>query len=146
MNAVTDKDDRCINRSRTLPGFIFRHNLGTVGEIDRRALRWHKRKFCFVFVSVHRKERNLLEIGPVVAGGLQALKRKLRGNVLSRKLGAARPWPAAFEQIEREKAHMRANLARIDGFSGLARRYGQSVDSGHGGRLLGVKKGDCQKK
>ena len=82
------------------------------------AARGNEGEFGFVFDGVHGVERDALEVGAVVAGWLQSGQGKLRGDVLGGKLGSASAGAAAFEQIERQKADMGANLLRIDGFGG----------------------------
>ena len=59
-------------------------------------------------------KRDGLEVGAVVASGLEAGQRKLRGNIFRSQLAAARAGSAAFKQIKREKAHMGADLFRIN--------------------------------
>ncbi len=73
--------------------------------------------------GVHAGEFDLLQIAAVVPRGLQAVQRKLRGDVLRRNVAAARAGAAALEQIVRQKTHMRADVLR--------------VDAAHGGRHVG---------
>ena len=109
-----------------------------IGEIDGLAAGRNKRELRLVLDGVHGVQRDSLEICAVVAGGLDAGERKLRGDVLGGQLASARAGSAAFEQIEREKAHMRANLFGIDrrrrGARG--RRQAGNLRNGIGGGLL----------
>jgi len=91
---------------------------------------------------MHRIERNVLEVGAVVARRLQAVQSKLRSNVLGGQLAAAHAGPPSLQQIERKKTHVGANLIRIDGSSGGARTRRQSGNLGNriGRGLLGANK------
>ena len=57
---------------------------------------------------------DLLHVGAVVAGGLQAVQGELRGNVLRRNIAAALPGAAPFEQVVGQEAHMSADVLSID--------------------------------
>ncbi len=70
VNAIAHEHNGRVDRGLGLARLILRDDLGAVSEIDRRALRGHKREFRLVFIGVHREERHLLEIGAVVARGL----------------------------------------------------------------------------
>ena len=96
--------------ARRLPGLVLDHNLVAVRQVQRRAIAGTNAELRLVLNRVHRIQRNALEVRAVVPGRLQARERKLRGNVLGRKLASARAGPAPFQQIERQKPHMRANL------------------------------------
>ena len=114
------------------PVSSFDNDLRAIGEIDRLS-RWRARRQNLVLssIGVHGEERDLLEVGAVVACGLEAGERELRGDVFGGKLGAARAGAAAFEQIEREEAHVGANLLGIDG-SGCGAGCGrQACDGGN---------------
>ncbi len=93
---------------------------------------------------MHRVERNVLEVGAVVARRLQAVESKLRGNVLGCQLAAARAGAATLQQVERKKTHMGANLFRVDGSGGGASTRRQPGNLGNltGCGLLGANKGD----
>ena len=61
-------------------------------------------------------QRNLLHVGSVIAGRLQAIFGKLRGDVFRGNVAAALAGAAAFEQIVRQIAYVPANVLRGDGF------------------------------
>ena len=103
-----------------------------VGQIDRLAVGGNKGEFGLVLDGVDGEERNALEVGAVVARRLKAVQSELRGDVLGGQLAAPRAGTAAFEQIEREKAHMGANLFRVDGAAAARARRGRPGMSGTG--------------
>ena len=57
---------------------------------------------------------DFLQIGAVIAGGLQAIQRELGGDVVCRDLAAARAGAASLEQVVGQEAHVRADALRID--------------------------------
>ena len=72
----------------------------------------------------------------MVAGGLQSVQRKLRGNVLGGDVASARAGAAALQQIAGQKFHVRANLLRIDGGHGMfGRREEDRLRGAQGPRL-----------
>ena len=115
MDAVADKDNRRIKVGGLLPCLVFGDDLGAIGQVNRLAAGWNKRELCLVLNGVDGQQRNALKVGAVVSRRLKAGKRKLRGNVLGGELVSACARPAAFQQIERQEAHMCANFFRIDG-------------------------------
>ena len=60
-------------------------------------------------------QRHFLQVGSVIAGGLQSILGKLRGNVFGGDVAAALARAAAFQQIMREIANVPANVFGIDG-------------------------------
>ena len=96
------------------------------------AARRHECEFRFVLDGVHGDERDFLEVAGFstygVACGFEAVERELGSDVFGGKLGAARAGPAAFQQIKRQKAHVRANLFRIDGGGSGTGCSGQTCD------------------
>jgi hypothetical protein len=132
VNAVSHKHNRRIEVCRRLAGFIFRHDLAAVSEFDRLAARRHESEFRFVLDGMHGDERHFLEVAAVIAGGFEAVESELRFDVFGGKLSTARAGSSAFEQIEREKAHMGANLFRIDGGGCGTGSRGQSFDGRNG--------------
>ena len=50
----------------------------------------------------------------VVAGGFEAIKSELRGYIFGGQFAAAQARATAFEEIVREKLHVRTNLFRVD--------------------------------
>ena len=78
-------------------------------------VRRRKRELRLVLHGVDSVERHALEVGVVVARRLHAIEGELGGDVLRGQLVAASTRSAAFEQIERQKAHMGANLFGING-------------------------------
>ena len=59
-------------------------------------------------------QREILEIGPVIAGRFQSAERKLRGDVFGGQIAAARADAAAFEQIAGQEFHVRAHALAGD--------------------------------
>ena len=114
IDAVAHKHNRRIDVGGRLPRLILGHDLVAIRQIERRAIGRHKAELRLVLHRVHRVQRNALEVRAVVAGRLNARQRELRGDVLRRQLASARPRTAAFQQVERQKSHMRANLLAID--------------------------------
>ena len=73
--------------------------------------------------GVHADEVDLLEVGAVVAAGLEAVQGKLRCDVLCDELAATQSGAATFEEIVGEKLHLRADFFSVDGgFRCLYRR------------------------
>ena len=114
VNAIPHKHDWRVEISFRLPGLILRNNLAAVGKIDGLAALWDKGKLCFALDGVYGKERNLLEVAAVLACGLQSIQRELRSNVFRRKFCAARAGSTPLKQIQRQKAHVRPHLLRIN--------------------------------
>jgi hypothetical protein len=143
MNAIAHKDDGRVEVGGLLPGLVLGYNLCPVGEVDGLALGGHERKFRLVLDGMHSVERDALKVGAVVARRLNASQGKLRGNVLGGQLAAAHAGAAALEQVEREKAHVGANLFGVDGSSGSARgrRQAGNLWNRISGGLLGANEG-----
>ena len=114
IDAVAHKHNRRIDVGGSLPCLILGHDLVAIRKIERRAIGRHKAEFRLVLHRVHRVQRNALEVRAVVAGRFNARKRELRGDVLRRQLASACPRTATFQQVERQKSHVRANLLAID--------------------------------
>ncbi len=79
---------------------------------------------------------DFLEIGAVVAGGLQAIEPELGGDVFGGDVAATLSGAAAFEEVEREEADVGADVLGIDfleGGDGVGREMG-----GFDGRGLGL--------
>ena len=69
--------------------------------------------------DLHADEVDPLEVGAVVAAGLQAVERELGGDVLRGEVAAAQAGVAAFEQIVGEEFYVGSDLFRVDGSFGL---------------------------
>ena len=77
----------------------------------------------------HAEEVDLLEVGAVVAGGLEAVEGELGRDVFCRKIASAKAGAAAFKEVVGEEANVCTDLFCVDGrFSGL--------DGGRDGRGL----------
>ena len=64
---------------------------------------------CAVGLWLDADQRHILEVGAVVAGGLGADQRELRGEVLGGQLAAARADAAPFQQIARQELDVSAD-------------------------------------
>ena len=136
MDAVANEDDWCVNVSGWLAGLIFRNNVGVVGQGDWRTAGAGDREGAFVLKRVDGVKRNLLKPASVVARRRKAVQRELRGDVFGGKLIAARAGAAAFQQVEREKAHVGTHVLGVDGFCSLT-RSGWETGNGGNRQLLG---------
>ena len=137
IDAIADEDDGGAEVGGGLAGLVLGDDLRAVVQRDRLAACWDEGEFGLVLDGVHGVEGHALEVGSVVARRLHAGEGKLRGDVFGGQFGSARAGPAAFKQIEREKAHVGADLFRIDGPGGGAGGRGQAGDGGnHGLRRL----------
>ena len=81
-------------------------------------------------------EWNLLKIGAIVAGRLEAIQSELGGDILRGQLSSTLARPSTLEQIVREKLDVGANLLRIDAVGGLP-HFGRHAGDAGNGRGLG---------
>ena len=91
------------NRVRIDPrvGFLLIRHADEIvepSERDRLAAGHGRGELC-VRLRRDADQRQILEIGPVVAGWFCASQRELGGDVFRRKIASARADAAAFEQI-----------------------------------------------
>ena len=113
VDPVTHIDDRCIDRRRGLLRLVVAHILIEQLQIERRALlrleRERRLRQCG-----HSDQGDFLHVGSVVARRLQPIEGELCAHVLGRNVASALSGTAAFEQVMRQKSHVRPNAFRID--------------------------------
>ena len=85
-------------------------------------------KVVCVELDRHADEVDLLEVGAVVAGGLEAVEGELGGDVLGGQIAAAEAGAAAFQEVVGEEADVGADVFGVDGLLGR-------LDGGGQGRL-----------
>ena len=126
-DSVADEDDGSVDVGDLSELAVVDGVVVGVGQIvgvqhDRHAaalrLIRHEGEVRLVADSLGSDEVDLLQVGSVVARGLEAVERELRGDVLRGDLSAARAGAAAFQQIVGEKFYVRTNFFRVDGVSG----------------------------
>ncbi len=88
--------------------------------------------------------RHFLEVGPVVAGGLQSIEPELGGDVFGGKVASALASAAAFEKVERERADVGANMFGVNFFEGGNGRGGKVGGRGGSGFAGGLRDGETE--
>ena len=126
VDAVAHKHNRRINLRHLLPGLVLGDNLRGIRQIHGRSAGRSESKLRLLLHGVHRIQRHSLEPASLVARRLQPRQRELRGNILGRQLVSARAGAAPFQQIKRQKPHMRADLRPVNRLRRRARRHRQT--------------------
>ncbi len=113
LDAVADKHDRRVDIDAVGLRLVADHEV--IGELqgERVALRRLQRRRGGR-LGLHADEIDSLQIAAVIAGGLQAVQRKLRRNVVGRNVAAACSGAAPLEQIIGQESHVRSDSPCVD--------------------------------
>jgi hypothetical protein len=98
-DAVADEDDRRIQRADRRERLVGGRIVVAELQQQRCATGWQQLEVRLRRYRLHADEVDLLQIGAVIATGLQSHERELRCNVLGCKLAAAQTGIAALEEV-----------------------------------------------